>query len=146
MADAQHLALGEGGQVARIVGEGTHVSGNRRNGRLVGKVVVIAAEQSRLVGEVVVIATKASGQFHKSAVGQEERVVADAQHLALGEGGQVARVVGESTHVGGNRWDGRLVGKVVIVTARGDGREIGFPVKVAVVAAGGDGREVRLVD
>ena len=113
------------------------------------KVTVGAAggyrREVRLVGQIVVIATEAGGQLHEAAIGQEYGVVADGQHLALGERGQVAGIVGESAHVSGNSRDGGLVGKIVVVATRGDGREIGFPVKVVVVAAGGYRREVRLV-
>ena len=94
---------------------------------------------------MVVIAVKTFGQLHEAAVGQVDGVVADAQHLALGERGQVAGIVGESAHVSGNSRDGGLVGKIVVVATRGHGCEIGFTVKVVVVAAGGYRGQIGLV-
>ena len=49
----------------------------------------------------MVAAAETFRQFDKTSAREEDGVVADAQHLLLGVGGQIARIVGECTHVCG---------------------------------------------
>ena len=128
VADAQHLLLCERGQVARVVGKGTHVGRHCRDGRRVGKIIVVACcghrGEIRLVGQGVVVAVKSRRQLHIAAARQEKRVVADAQHLLLSERGQVAGVIGKGAHIGRHRRDGRRVGKIIVIACCGHRREI----------------------
>ena len=113
--------LGEGGEVAGIIGEGAHVRGNCRDGGFVGQVVPAAAEAFR------------RGQFHEAAARQIDGVVADGQHLLFGERGQVAGIVVKGAHVGRNSRNGRLVVEVVVIAGE-QGRFVGQIVPAAAEA------------
>ena len=139
VADAQYLAFGVGGQVAGIVGEVADVCRHFGRGNIasiVGEVADVCrhSRDGRLVGQVVVVAAEPCWQFHIAAARQKYGVVADGQYLAFGVRGQVAgivskvadvcrhfgrgevaSVVGEGADVGGHRRDGGLVGQVVVI-------------------------------
>ena len=102
------VGFGIAGDVARIVGESTHIGGDGVFGDVVrvvvkGANVVGDIRNDGFVGQIIPTAGEAfhRGQFHEAAAGQINCVVADGQHLLFGEGGQVAGIIGESTHIGG---------------------------------------------
>ena len=164
-AVAQVVVVAAGGHGCEVRFVGQVVIITVEQGRLVGQIVVIAAEKVGLVGEVVVVAVKAAGQFHEAAVGQVQRVVADAQHLITRDGGSVGEVV--VVAAGGHGGQVGLVDEVVVVAVKAHGqfheaavgqvqrvvadaqhlitRDGGLVGEVVVIAAGGHGGEVRNV-
>ena len=83
LIDNTAQTVGNGGEVARIVHKCTHVGGNRGDSRLVGQVVVVAAEKFRLVRQVVVIARVGhrgeSVEIHTPAVVRDQVVAVTAR-------------------------------------------------------------------
>ena len=75
-----------------------------RNLRLVGEVIIVAAEQVGTVRQTVVVAVETRRQDSVTAITQENRVVADAQHLIRRNivSSDVACIIGKCTHVGRN--------------------------------------------
>ena len=124
------VSFGVAGDVARVVVEGTYICRHCRDSRnvAVGDISCVVREctdigrnsgDSRLVRQRVVVAVETSRQLHETAARQEERVVADAQHLLLSEARQVAGVVRKCTHIGGDSRNGWLVGEVIVVLVPG---------------------------
>ena len=71
---------------------------------MVGEVIVIAAEQVGTVRQTIVVAVETRRQDSVTAIAQEKRVVADAQHLIRRNivSSDVPRIICERTHVGRN--------------------------------------------
>ena len=94
VADGENLLFGEG----RFVGQVVVVTAEQV--RFVSQIVIVTAEQIRFVGQIVIVSAEEFGfvsqavvtpieagrQFHKTAARQEDGVIADAQHLFLREG------------------------------------------------------------
>ena len=60
--------------------------------------------------------------------------MADSQDLVFSERGQVAGIVGEGAHVGGNSRDNGFVDEIVVVAAGGYGCEVWFVGQAVVIA------------